>query len=626
MTIVPSRSPGSTAAPSSSRRILLAALAIIVVALFSQTLTYDFVTYDDYSLIVHNEEYLADWSNVASAFGTHAFASQNTESVYYRPVLLVTYIIDYHLWKLRPFGFHLFNLIIHTTVCLLVFLLLDHLIAFPMIALAGALIFAAHPVQVEAVAWISGRNDLLLGAFIVAMVFSYAKFRTSARPVWFFLSLASYAAALFTKESGAFYLLLLPLYDVAFGDDSLRSTALRQRVKYWLAFAIVLFLYLLVRISVFGEVIGAEKLYGSETFASRLLQVPMVVAEYLRLLFVPTKLTISHLMSELMWRRMPWNAVAVALLPVLAILSVIAWRKDRIIAFGLSWLFVGLLPALNVIPVAVIILEHRLYVPLVGLAIVLARIVCLNAYFERYRLVVRGLVVLLVVLFAILSLRQMPVWKDSVALWTDTMKKSPSDTRAYFNLAGYYFEKQKYDETIDLLKKYLERKPKDYLGHEKLRQTYSITGRYRDAIDVSMRMINLDPKNPARYLEAGTLLLQFQQVGMAVKLYEEGIKEIPNSHELHFNLGFTYERLGQIEKIEPLYKRAIELNPQYALPYFGLGNLLARRQEDNAAIRLLERGAALQDPPANIGQLMHYLYMKTGQTEKAELVARRYGF
>ncbi len=181
----------------------LAVITVVVFCVYGQTLQFGFVNYDDDELVYHNAAFLSHWENIGTAFGSHAFIGAGGESIYYRPLLTASYIIDFHIWKLNPLGYHLTNILLHCLTSLGVFFLLLFICQLEFPSFAGALVFAIHPIQTESVAWIAGRNDVLLGLFVVTMMLCYvASINNPAKEKTFrVLTWLAFLMALFTKET-----------------------------------------------------------------------------------------------------------------------------------------------------------------------------------------------------------------------------------------------------------------------------------------------------------------------------------------------------------------------------------------------------------------------------------------
>src|SRR2546422_736023 len=144
--------PGTPAVPLPPRPILARAIypLIIVVAIcavYSQAVRFDFVTYDDYDLISQNTDYLGNLRNLATSFTTHVFSTHRAESAYYRPLLLASFILDYRLWGLNPFGFHLVNILLHAAAAIVLYFLALRVSRESTVSLMTSLLFALHPVQ-----------------------------------------------------------------------------------------------------------------------------------------------------------------------------------------------------------------------------------------------------------------------------------------------------------------------------------------------------------------------------------------------------------------------------------------------------------------------------------------------
>ncbi|TLY27615.1 MAG: glycosyltransferase family 39 protein, partial [Ignavibacteria bacterium] len=183
-------------------------IVIAVCVVYGQAVRFDFVSYDDYDLITQNTDYLGNFRNLAASFTTHVFSTHRAESAYYRPLLLASFIIDYRLWGLSPFGFHLVNILLHAAAAVVLYFLALRVTRESAVAGMTSLLFALHPVQTEPVAWISGRNDILLGLWILLMVFCFIRSGESSvhRRRYSVLSALFFTIALFTKEAAAFYI------------------------------------------------------------------------------------------------------------------------------------------------------------------------------------------------------------------------------------------------------------------------------------------------------------------------------------------------------------------------------------------------------------------------------------
>jgi protein O-mannosyl-transferase len=584
--------------------ILIACTSLI----YSITLTYDFVNYDDYYLVYQNESFLKDPANIFSSFSTSAFTSWRQESIYYRPILLVSYILDYQIWKLNPAGYHFTNIILHLFSAIFVYSLFNSLTRERWFALLGALIFSLHPINVESVAWIAGRNDILLGLFIITMIYLYHLHyeRTEKAKQYFGLSTLAFVFALFTKESAAFYISLIPIYELTVRKEKITAHFLKEKFKKFIWFFIPLAAYICIRIMLFGKVIGVEEIYDRLPLIGRIQLAPAILMENLKLLIVPLNLSIEHPLDQIIWTELPWNWIS--LITSIALIAVLikAIRVKNSYSFALFWIAIGLFPTLNIIPVAVPILEHRLYTPMIGFAFVLASIgLSINLNTKRH--FGKLLLSAVIVVFAFSSFVRIPVWKNSESLWLNAIEKAPSSRRPYFNLAGYYFDLHEYDKSISLLKKYIELAPDDFTGYSKLRQTYYISGKIPEAISVCRQLIELEPKNENRYIELAALFEQLNQPDSAISIYQSALHRDSTFYRIHERVGLIFANLNQHKLAEQSFLNSIRINNNYGSSYFNLGKLYAVLGKTDSALMMIERGERISKIPTEVLQLREYL-------------------
>lgn len=603
-------------------------LLLAVLLVYLQAVRFEFIHYDDDELVYQNVPFLSQWSNVFRSFGTHAFVGAGGESVYYRPLLLVNFIIEYHLWGVHPAGYHLVSILLHALTALLVLALVNKISGRADLALGTALLFALHPIQTESVAWVAGRNDVLLGLWIVSMMLCAVRARTEPdrRLRYDAYTFLFFALALFTKESAAFYLLLIPAYDLWLHRFSFRRIVSASTLKRYAILAAIMIVYLGIRLSIFGEFIGAERMYGHTPLVDRFIDVPSIVAEHCSLLLAPANLSVAHPLTDLAWLKFPLYPISLLGLLALFIGVLRPGLVGGVVWFGLVWLLAGLLPVMNLFPVAIPILEHRLYVPSIGFALALA--------FALDRLaaaagVTRYLMVAILVLclgYAALSALRLPVWHDGVSLFTDAVMKAPTDGRGYYSLAQAYYDRKDYAMTSHWLRRYLDLLPNDIFALTFLRETYYVEGRYDSVALLCKRILAIEPGKPDRYLETGVI---FEQMGMpdsAVAYYKTGIALDSAVSQLHERLGIVYGSMKRYDEAAAEYRRAIATDPGAAEAYTLLAKLYRYLGKDGDAVSLLEGGLGRCSPDQNYLQLLVELYRARGETVKEMDLRRRFNF
>ena len=263
--------------------INIAAIVICAWIAYAACLSFDFV-WDDFGLIVHNDQVQGQttWCQFFTQdFWTLAENVKDASRNFYRPLISLSFVIDYKAWGLNPFGFHLTNMIAHSLTAVLVYILAILLLKKPLPALAGTLLWAVHPSHVENVCWISGRTDILCAVFFITslVLFRWWMLRDKHDRLLPVAIVLSYVAALFCKETAVMFPVLCAA-DVYFLGGGLKG--LKRKRPYLLFLCLATICYLFGRISILGQAIGPAA-YG--TLWQKIITIPFVLAKYLGLLF-----------------------------------------------------------------------------------------------------------------------------------------------------------------------------------------------------------------------------------------------------------------------------------------------------------------------------------------------------
>jgi tetratricopeptide (TPR) repeat protein len=174
---------------------LYSVLVLVPFLTYVKACYFDFSPLDDVWLIINNEEIIKNWSNLKEAF------RQATSEMYYRPLLFDSFIIDYHIKGLNAHVFHFTNVVLHVLTVLLLFRFLKQYDVRKELAFVFALLFALHPVMLHAVAWVPGRNDVMLALFCLAALYFQNLFLDRSQKKYVVLQFVFFILALFTKET-----------------------------------------------------------------------------------------------------------------------------------------------------------------------------------------------------------------------------------------------------------------------------------------------------------------------------------------------------------------------------------------------------------------------------------------
>jgi hypothetical protein len=418
-----------------------ALLCAVVVAAYAGALLAGFV-FDDYALVVFNES-IRDLRQVGAFFTNDlwAFADTQVASGYYRPLMTLSLALDWQIAGAEPPLYHLHSLLWHLAAVLALHRLLLGLTR-PLPALLGATLFALHPLQSEAVVWVSARNDLmaaalLLGSLMVLRPTDASRWRVGLGAV---LALA----AVLSKESA----LLLPLF--LLGLD----WAEHGRPRGWLRHAVLwaaVGVHLLAR-SLAGINAGA----APSELGWRILfsQAHHLVATAGGLIAWPWPLSIGRDLQS--WSpgtpALVAGLVAATLLPVLLLL---AGRGRRLVWVGLSWAAMGAGPAVLAVADKALFGERYLYLALAGLGLALAAALA-EADGRARRWQAAGL--LLAIPWCLVIHLRMPDWASDVTLWRAALRDTPC-SYVEASLGHVHWREDEYAEGAEMFLRALRASP-----------------------------------------------------------------------------------------------------------------------------------------------------------------------
>jgi tetratricopeptide (TPR) repeat protein len=534
-----------------------------------------------------------------------------------RGVGYFTFALNYWLHGADVAGYHIVNLVIHILTSLLLYGLIVLSFRTPVlqrsllrrragtIALFSALLFAAHPVQTEAVTYIVQRLASLAALFYIASLAAYVKSRLSGlenRPAgyaaaWYAASLLSAVLAMKTKEIAFTLPVVITLFEFLFFEGPIK-----KRI-------VLLFPLLLTMLIIPMTLLGTGKPLGVmlrdvsqvtrvETAVTRteyLLTEFAVIVTYLRLFFLPINQNLDY--SYPLYQSFFEPRVVLSFLLLSVILGTAAYflSRDRrfpgagrLIAFGVFWFFITLSVESSVIPIVDLIFEHRLYLPSAGFFIT-----CVSALFlgaERLKTrwptaerAVLGVLAAAVIVFAGLTYTRNIVWGSEVRLWQDVIQKSPEKARGYNGLGLAYNKMALYDKALMNFDKGLSLEPENAGAYNGRGVTYDELGRFDKAIEDFNRAIALDPSDQRAFTNRGLLYGKSGRFDKAIEDFETAIALDPSRPEAYNNLGIAYAKFGLADKALEQFNKTILLDPEQAMAYYNRGLLYSRTGDSERA-------------------------------------------
>jgi Flp pilus assembly protein TadD len=554
--------------------LLFVALAAYVTALGNG------FAYDDNLVVALNPVVTGgDWGG--ALLGSYWPAAREGAGLF-RPLTLASFVAEWPLWRGNPMGFHAVNVVLHAGVSLLVLALLRRFSTLPG-ALAGALLFAIHPVHVEAVANVVGRGELLAALSVLGGCLLYLDADTTVptgRAIRMVGLSLLYLTGLGSKEIAVSLPALLVLLEVYRSGEGPLAPRLRRALPVFLCMAAVLATYLIVRWSVLGTVTGevAAPALRELTPGERMLTALSVWTQYLRLMVFPWSLSADYGPGVIMVARSltPQVLAGAAVLAAWLGGAVLLFRRAPVASLGLAWFVIAVLPVSNlVIPSGVILAERTLYLPSVGASLVLAAVIAAaHATAERRRR--RWATVLAVAAGIALfgrTVSRIPSWLDSFTVVSTLAREHPESYVALQHRAAGLNRIGESAEAARVLEAAVALVPNHYGLRVELGGLYARLRQEERAQELLREAIARDPGQPTAYRLLAEQLIRLGRAdeGHAVAL--EGLARAGSDRELWSLVSEAYISRGDLEAAVRARQAALGMDPASAHDWGRLAEL-----------------------------------------------------
>jgi len=584
-------------------------VALVAVAVYANAVANGFA-YDDVFIILQNTR-VHDLADQRSIWTTPYWPSMGSELGLWRPVPIFAYAVQWALAGNAPWFFHLVSALMHAGVAVLALLLLRRFAA-PLAAGLGALVFAVHPVHVEAVANVVGQAEIIAaGAVLGALLIHLG--RPAPGMGWGrrLAVLALYGVGLLAKESAVTLPALLVLVDVADGRvrPERRSVAAYARAMAapLLLMALLVGFYLVARVSVLGNLTGVDAApalpYLHET-GPRLLSAFRAWPEYVRLLFFPADLVVDYgpgvILPTLTWTPMAaLGALLLALAVTLAALT--PWRPR--VGLPAAWFLLTVLTVSNLFfPIGVLLAERTLYLPVLAVSFLVAfgwEAVARGRVRMGRRWAAAALAVALVLL-AVRTVRRNPAWNSTMDVALTLAHEHPESYRAQWMMAWEMERRGFVDRAGGHFQLALALWPHDSQMRSDVGLFHTRQGNFEEAI---RHLRGAAEQHP--YVGRPWTLLAFAYVG--AERWEEALAALERSWRLQgtdaltYNLfrARTYEGLGQWGRAAAAWRLVRPLPGGEGWLYAAFeARALARAGHAEAALAALNQAVASAGEPA----------------------------
>ena len=518
--------------------LLLVALTLFV---FRPVANHDFVNYDDDRYVVKNP-YLYEgvsWRGIQWAL-TADLLKPSPYVDYWQPVTLLSRMVDIKLFGLNPRGHHVVNLILHTFNVILLFDLLWSLTGALGRSVFVAALFAIHPLQVEPVAWITARKDLLYLLFGLLSIKAYSE-RSRLAILFFLLSLMA-------KPMLVTLPLLLMLLD--FWPLNRITDWKKNLISQWPFFAFSAIFSLI-------PLIGQSRALQILPLPLLLANLPMRYAGYLGKFFYPAQLAVYSPPPVISISLGPWILI-VSLLIGVSIIAILNAKRLPYLAVGWFWFLISLLPTIGSDRFE----DRFMYVPIVGL--LLLGVWGISDFFARLRFQKILAVLTALVIFGFLTpitFAQVSYWQNSFTLFGRSLQVNPKNFLAQNQLCAAWLDRHDPKKAGPHCAAALKINPSSYQIHYNLALAEEEEGKMDEALRHYSETIRLNPQHFQAHSNIGVLLAKQGKLDEGIFHLKEALRLEPDSAEIHFNLANLLLKQHKTQEAIQHYKEALRLKP-----------------------------------------------------------------
>lgn len=568
--------------------------------------------WDDMVLIVDNEG-IAKWGRFWESFVRDFFDTADDtiefKYGYYRPVISLSYMIDYTLWGLKPWGFHFSNIIFHTVSCILVYLIGNSLFNNRSVSLVASLLFTCHPIHTESVTWVSGRTDVIAGMFFLSAFYLYQRaiycslkkeekwggddysgavpaprlsFPCKEREdgdclgilkqffkqgtTFYVCSIMAFALAMLCKEMVAtlpFLLIAYTFYFARWRDITNFKISFFLSIPYLL----VLLIYSITRFFIL-KISTVANPGGEEMTRFYPTAISFIKTIFLYLFKLVYPIPLSAYIQNPMSFSVTEPVVVFSLIGFVSLIFFIVWLRKRWarMSFMILFYLVTLLPLSNFVRISApwdmgfVMAERFLYIPSFGfcgiVAVSLARVLRTKRYsLPVLKYAAISLTIILLICYSGRTFLRNRDWVDEKTFFLKTVKDTPDAALIQHALGNVYAREENYEEALEYYKKSLE----------------------------------LYPLYHAAYNNIGTIYSNHGLLDYAIIAFKNAITINPDYVQAHFNLGTMYYQKGMIKEASDEFKRVLTLSKNYVKAHNNLGIIYAENGQLNDAITEFEK-------------------------------------
>lgn len=460
--------------------------------------------------------------------------------------------LTHQIFGMNPLFYRLSNILFHLGSTWLIFLIMSFFFEFPA-PLIIASFFAVHPVLVESVGWISGGTYSNGAFFAFLSFFTYLQAKNRRNWKIYIISVISFLIAILFWEKIFVFPAILFLYEFCFGN-------LRKNFKKLILFFTLGGLYLVNLLSFFGRrtVSLQTTFYEAPGLDNPLVQIPIALTTYLRLIFWPQYLSLYY--TELLTKLTYLAMLAITI--IFAGIVIYSYFRNRKIFFWLSFFLITLSPTLTPLRIASLAAERYVYIGSVGIFAVVALGIKKLADIKELRFIAYGIFALILIALSVRTIARNLDWRNQDFLWLATEKAAPTSPQNYNNLGDLYMRQGNYEKAVEQFKKAITLKSNYGDAYHNMANAYHQMNRDDLALEGYQKAISFNPNLWQSYQNIAATYFAQGKFDLARENIEKAVTINPKNADLHSVAGIVYLKLGNNTRAKEELEKALQLDPQ----------------------------------------------------------------
>lgn len=542
--------------PKKTRALVVCLLIALSLYIYSQTFYFEHVDFDDTIYVFKNPyvqegftPYAIKWAFTAGLTFTTEFAD------YWQPLTFLTRILDVRIFGLNAGGHHFTNVLIHIFNTCLLFLLFVSMTKETGKSAFVAALFAVHPLQVESVAWITERKDVLASFFWMTTMIAYTWYIKNRTVKRYLLVVISFACGLMSKP----LLLPLPFILIAMELWPLKT------IKLWpfdidevkrISLAIIPLLVLCV-ISVYITMISRTASMTDMSVSSKIGSSFVTYFAYLKKVFFPSQLIVPY--PPLTYPLPGWVVIiSVIGLAAMTWLFFRARRSAPFLLFGWFWFLISLAPVVSLTDVGGA--DRWTYIPIIGIGIILAwGVPAAITKFTSQKPICFALSGILIMILTMQAHQQASHWKNTGSLFGHTLSSYPNNYLGLLVYGRHFANEGDLNKALFYYEKAYQINPNHELVQNNLGHTKAKLGRIEEAAYHFRQGIRLRPNQAPAYDNLGVIYAMKNENDKAIELYKKALHANPDHRNAHVNIGIAYVKNQDYENALKHFSRVLQL-------------------------------------------------------------------